>query len=362
MSGNYEGIKTRGYGIEIECTGITRNQAAKAVAKVLESYAVNEGGSYDKYTIKDNKERKWSIVYDGSIKCIDRNRNATSSRLYSVELNSPVLSYEDIPMLQEVVRALRKAGAVTGAEYKCGIHIHISADDFDARSLRNLVNIFASKEDFLWEALQVSSMRSGYCEKVDQRFLSELNKKKPKTIEEIERLWYNGESRRNSHYDSSRYRALNLHSYFSGGHFEIRCCNSSLHAGVIRSYLTLALAISNAAVTKKYCSPKVSRSDNMRYSFRVWLLNLGLIGEEYKNCRSHLLKHLDGNIAWRHPEDAIAQRERLRQERIAQREQACANLSALAEEAEITPDEISEDCESEFEEEETEEMGMELSM
>ena len=105
MSVNYEGIKTRGYGIEIECTGITRNQAAKAVAKVLESYAVNEGGSYDKYTIKDNKDRKWSIVYDGSIRCIDRNRNTTSSRLYSVELNSPVLAYEDIPMLQEVVRA-----------------------------------------------------------------------------------------------------------------------------------------------------------------------------------------------------------------------------------------------------------------
>lgn len=52
LSVNYEGIKTRGYGIEIECTGITRNQAAKAVAKVLESYAVNEGGPYDKYTIK----------------------------------------------------------------------------------------------------------------------------------------------------------------------------------------------------------------------------------------------------------------------------------------------------------------------
>ena len=192
-----------------------------------------------------------------------------------------------------------------------------------------------------------------------------MNKKKPKTIEEIERLWYNGESRRNYHYDSSRYRALNLHSCFSGSHFEIRCCNSSLHAGVIRSYLTLVLAISNAAVTKKYCSPKVSRSDNMRYSFRVWLLNwllnLGLIGDEFKNCRTHLLKHLDGNIAWRHPADAIAQRERLRQERIAQREQACANLTASAEEAEITPSEISEDCESEFEEE-TEEMGMELSM
>ena len=118
MSGNYDGIKTRGYGIEIECTGITRNQAAKAVAKALESQAFSEGGFYDKYNIKDIKDRKWSIVYDGSIKCVDRNKNA-ASKLYSVELNSPVLAYEYIPMLQEVVRALRKAGAVTGAEYKC---------------------------------------------------------------------------------------------------------------------------------------------------------------------------------------------------------------------------------------------------
>ena len=79
-----------------------------------------------------------------------------------------------------------------------------------------------------------------------------------------------------------------------------------------------------------------------------------MIGDEFKNCRTHLLKHLDGNIAWRHPEDAIAQRERLRQERIEQREQANTNLSTL--------DEISEDSESEVEEEETEEIGMELSM
>ena len=69
------------------------------------------------------------------------------------------------------------------------------------------------------------------------------------------------------------------------------------HAGEVRAQIVLALAISNAAMTKKHCSPAVSHSDNMRYSFRVWLLNLGLIGDEYKNCRTHLLKHLTGDIA-----------------------------------------------------------------
>ena len=101
----------------------------------------------------------------------------------------------------------------------------------------------------------------------------------------------------------------------------MRACNSTLHAGVIRSYVTLALAISNAALTKKFCSPHISESDNLRYSARVWLINLGLNGEEYKNCRKHLISHLEGNIAWLHPEDAIKQRGRLKAERIAAREQ-----------------------------------------
>lgn len=103
----------------------------------------------------------------------------------------------------------------------------------------------------------------------------------------------------------------------------MRACNSSLHAGVIRSYVTLALAISNAALTKKFCSPHISESENLRYSARVWLINLGLNGEEYKNCRKHLISHLEGNIAWLHPEDAIKQRERLKAERIATHNMSC---------------------------------------
>ena len=51
--------------------------------------------------------------------------------------------------------------------------------------------------------------------------------------------------------------------------------------------------------------------------------------------RKHLLSHLEGNIAWKNPEDAVAQRERLKQERIAAREQAVAAVSNETEEIEI---------------------------
>ena len=77
----------------------------------------------------------------------------------------------------------------------------------------------------------------------------------------------------------------------------------------------------------------------MRYSFRVFLLNLGFIGDEYKNYRAHLLKHLSGNIAWRHPEDAIAQRERLKAEREAARNERMSAVSQDVQEIEETPDE-----------------------
>lgn len=351
MAGNFEGIKTRKFGIEIEMTGLTRCQAAKAISRVLGGDVVHEGGSYDKYIVKDSKNRDWSVVYDGSIRCYNADGDH-ASKSYSVELNSPVLEYEDIPLLQEVVRALRRAGGVTGPRYCAGTHIHISADDYTPQQIRNLVNIFASKEDFLWDSLQVSTARESYCHKMDKQFIADINRKKPKDMKVIKKLWYRGRmSEQFQHYSNSRYVICNLHSFFQHGHYEIRAYNGSLHAGEVRSQIVLALAISNAAMTKKYCSPHVSQSDNMRYSFRVWLLNLGLIGDEFKNCRTHLLKHLEGDIAWRHPEDGIAARSRLKEnrelEKQATREQRNEPVCHSNDEIECIPDENNEPSENE---------------
>ena len=110
MSGNFEGIKTQKYGVEVECTGLTRADAAKAISKVLGGSPKHLGGSYDKYIVHDSKNRKWSIVYDSSIRCVDKS-GCSASRNYAVELVTPVLEYEDMPLLQEVVRAVRKVEA-----------------------------------------------------------------------------------------------------------------------------------------------------------------------------------------------------------------------------------------------------------
>ena len=158
-----------------------------------------------------------------------------------------------------------------------------------------------------------------------------------------------------------------MHSFFANGNWEMRACNSTLHAGVIRSYVTLALAISNAALTKKFCSSHISESDNLRYSARVWLINLGLNGEEYKNCRKHLISHLEGNIAWLNPEGAIKQRERIKAERIAAREQRVEPVREVRQQADNVSDEVAEPQENErepiFEDEDIEqEEAFEMTM
>lgn len=327
-------------------TGITRATAAKEIAALLGTSATHVGGSYDTYTIPDREGRRWKVVSDSSISCESRS-GRSPSRLYEVEVVSPICRYEDIETVQEIVRTLRKAGAKVNGS--CGIHIHVDASAHTPQTLRNISNIMASKEDLLYKALQVRIDRQYYCQKADLRFLDEVNERRPKTMEALERLWYNGESRRNRHYDSSRYHALNLHSVFSKGTVEFRMFNSTLHAGEVKSYIQLCLAISHQALVQKTASRSKTQSDNEKYTFRTWLLRLGLIGPEFATARQHLLKNLEGNIAWKDPAQAQRQKERLMQQRQAQ-----AAASAVWEEA------VRENTESPQQREETTAFSMEL--
>lgn len=288
---------TRKFGIEIEFTGITKTQAAKVAAEHL-------GGRADySNTVTDRNGRKWKFVYDGSIRCEKKvNRSKVSaSREYSVELVSPVLTYrEDIETLQELIRKLRKAGGF--ANNTCGIHIHLNGADHDARSIKNFINIIASKNDLLYKALQIKPQRMTYCKKMDDKLVQNIKRKRPRTLEAIENIWYEGyyESR-SSHYHDSRYHFLNLHSFFHGNKtVELRGFNSELHAGKVRAYIVLALALNNQALTQTSASSRKPQTENEKFAMRTYLNRIGLIGDDFKNCRDHLTAHLTGSAAWRY--------------------------------------------------------------
>ena len=298
-------------GIEIEMTGLTRRSAALIIAKHFDTGFRHERGVYDTYSVCDQDGRKWKIVRDASITPQCGNRFDYDPD-YKVEVVSPICHYEDIETIQSIVRELRRNGHAKVNE-SCGIHIHVDASKHTARSLRNIANIMYSKEDLIFKALKVRPQREvRFCKKIDDDFLEMLNRKKPKDIEEVENLWYDGNtSRKYEHYDDSRYHALNFHSVFSKGTIEFRMFNGTLHAGEIKTYIQFCLAISHQALVQNKASRVKTHSSNEKYTFRTWLLRLGLIGDEFKTARHHLLKNLDGCIAWKDPQQAVMQRERL---------------------------------------------------
>lgn len=301
-------MRSQRFGIEIEMTGLSRATAAKVLAGYWNTEATYVGGTYDSYVVRDDEGRQWKLVSDASIRCQNRDGSSASKR-NSVEFVSPICRYEDIPKIQEMIRLLKNNGARVNDS--CGIHVHVDASSHTAQTLKNVVNIMASKEDILYKALKVQVDRERYCKKADLRFLDAINNHRPRTLSEIEQMWYNGASRRYQHYDDSRYRALNLHSVFSKGTIEFRLFNSTLHAGEVKSYIQLCLAISHQGLVQKSASRARTQSENEKYTFRTWLLRLGMIGDEFKTARLHLLKNLEGNIAWKDPAQAEAQKKRL---------------------------------------------------
>ena len=294
-------MRTLNFGIEIEMTGITRAKAARTIAAYFGTSASFAGTSYRTYEATDRAGRTWKAMRDASIVPQKKTRGGIvpANDEYRVEVVSPILRYEDLDDLQEIVRSLRRKGATVNSS--TGIHIHVGAERFTPRTLRNLVNIVASKEDILYKALRVREDREiRYCKRTNKIFLAAINEKKPKTMEEIADLWYaEAPYGRNEHYNPSRYHGCQIHSLFTKGTIEYRAFNGTLYAGAIKAYVQLCLAISHQALAQKKASARKTVSDNEKFTFRVWLLRLGFIGAEFAAARSILMRNLSGNASFR---------------------------------------------------------------
>lgn len=165
------------FGCEIEMTGLTRQQAARTLAELFGTSITHYGGTYDGYRVTDREGKDWKIVSDGSIHAFRRSngRQVPAGREYRVEMNSPKLEYAEMEKLQEVVRALRHAGAFVNDS--CGMHVHIDAARHTPKSLKNLLSIMYSKEDILFAALKVDESRTRrWCRRVEEPVLQTIRK------------------------------------------------------------------------------------------------------------------------------------------------------------------------------------------
>ncbi len=301
-----EEMKKQTIGVEVEMNNITREKAARLAADFFETGRFENTArrnGYMTWSAWDRDGREWKFQRDVSIAGDDAHK---------CEMVTPVLKYEDMELLQELIRKLRKAGAKSDATRGCGVHIHIGAQGHTPQTMRNLANIMASHESLLADALNLDQGRMNrYCRTVDPRFLEILNKRKPKSMSKLADIWYGAldcDYDRNQHYNSSRYHMLNYHSTFTKGTIEFRLFQfdapaggkqNGLHAGQLKSYIQLCMALSQMAKEVRTASPKPQQNENPKYAMRTWLLRLGFIGDEFKTARDILTRRLAGDTAFR---------------------------------------------------------------
>ena len=302
-----EEMKKQTIGVEVEMNNFTREKAAKVAARYFgtrryENTAGRNG--YSTWSAWDAQGREWKFQKDVSIEGLESEK---------CEMVTPILTYSDMETLQELIRQLRHAGAKSDATRGCGVHIHIGAKGHTPQTLRNLANIMASHESLIADALNLDRGRMRrYCRTVDPRFLEQVNKRKPTTMTQLADIWYsshNANYDRNLHYNNSRYHMLNYHATFTKGTVEFRLFQfdeptaerrGGIHAGQLKSYIQLCLALSQMAKDVRTASPKPQQNENPKYAMRTWLLRLGFIGEEFATARDFLTRNLTGDTAFRH--------------------------------------------------------------
>ncbi|MHB0998537.1 MAG: amidoligase family protein [Armatimonadota bacterium] len=284
------------FGLELETVKQTRSAVAQAIQSVVGGIVEHVGtpSSYDPYKITDRNNRIWTVVADSSLTSVPANLRA--------EIVSPVLSYDDIPELQEVVRAVRRCGAST--DDRTGIHVHISHPDITPKALANLAKMIYKQQDIIYAALGVNKHRmERYCKPIDPAFIDKITKNPPTTFKQLNTQWYGHYVEHPQRYHASRYSILNLNGFFLRNAIELRAYSGSLHAGRVRSALIFSMALLARAMNCKGASAAKRNYDpaSGKYDMRVFLISaLKLNGDVYKNVRHHLLSNLTGDSAWKH--------------------------------------------------------------
>lgn len=245
-------------GIEIELTGVTRSEVVVALENLFQSKAASvksesaeDGYCYHK--IADMYGNNWRVMRDRSIspQIYDYKRTEVSSddrfkivdltaddTTYMVEVVSPVLTSETLPILFSVVDVVKSLGGIVNSS--CGIHVHIDKPD-NVDNLVGLFKKFCLEQDAIFSAFDVNKNREEkYCKKYDMSLLSSEFATEEDFLEVLYETYaqYEGDKRIDR---TLRYHALNFHSIRTHGTVEFRLFNSSLDRAKIAKIINWVL-------------------------------------------------------------------------------------------------------------------------
>lgn len=161
--------------------------------------------------------------------------------------------------------------------------IDLEMEGHTGTSLRNLVNMIYSKQGFIKVAFGLTQ------DIVGEDFSIGINEVKIESIEDF----------RIAVDDIGERSCPGIIFNFFQNKIVFRFLEEKVDDEKLEVYTQFVDLINSRAKEIKRASSKITISENPRYTFRTFLLRLGMIGNEYKVARKVLLANLEGNIAFR---------------------------------------------------------------
>ena len=193
------------------------------------------------------------------------------------------LSVDDEKGDPNLLERLTELGLIEScAKTECGIAF--SMDGFSGRTMVNLVNMLAARGPMINRAVGVPNAIH-----ISAELVRRVKAENPASLQEFMEV---------------------LHR--CGGEKAMK----GIHLSGDKLFFTsipettagkmLAERIVSAAFTQRWSKAKTVVTENEKYSFRVWLNALGMIGPEYSEARASLLKNFTGDATFRTEEQRCA--------------------------------------------------------
>lgn len=213
--------QTQTFGVEIECM-LPRGVHHRDLERRLIEAGIQARAEHLNHTTG----RFWKLTSDGSLGDYSR----------GVEVVSPALSGEEgFEQLRTVCRVLTEMGAKVNR--RCGLHVHVGARNHNVSFFKHLVKLYSQFEPVI-DSIVAPSRRgsaNGYCQPVR---VSEHSWNMATTIEQVARAIGQTGQR-----DGTRYKKLNLNSYWQHGTVEFRQHQGSVEVAKIENWVRFCLRV-----------------------------------------------------------------------------------------------------------------------
>lgn len=183
-----------------------------------------------------------------------------------------------------------------------GYKVEMPLADHTQASLRNLVNMLASKQQLLVSAFGLTQPL------LDNRMAEDLNQRPIENLDSFQTVWT----------ELGPQRCFGLKLDFEKQTLTMKLLKDNPMPDEMAAFHDLAVCMNENARMLKYSSFKPAQEDNPKFALRTWLLRLGMNGDAFKTTRKVLLARLSGSAAFRTPAEEEKHKARLLAKKLKQ--------------------------------------------